>query len=667
MGHDLLLRENTSSEIINRYYLQNKDESIDHLPNINKINIFVGANNSGKSWMMRYLMSIETFKYLKYFELNEEIINFNDILSKDLFTKQKTNMWRTGTTAPNIIIRLIKDNKIDKILINNDENIENIKKLLNYPYKDMFDVHVDIDKIENLKNIAFKIKKHLDNIFIINNPFKIYIPTLRTSHSLFHEKNGNTSKIEDDIFTYTLKNNYKIDNVEIFSGLHLHKDILNARNSKKDKRKKFDDFEKFIQNNFYNGKEVDIVAEFDKDKSLQGDNSAEIISIHIEGEKDTRYLYELGDGIQALIILIFKIFMAENNSLIFIDEPELNLHPGMQRLFFEQITLNKDITDKNLTFFITTHSNHLLDLTLQSNDVSIYSFSPEIDSEGNKKFIIKNVNAGNNELLRQLGVNNTSVFLANSSIWVEGISDRNYIKAFLIAYCNQNLDKYKYPKEDIDFVFFEYAGGNIEHYLFDEQINDEAEERFLKEINTLSISNKIFLFADSDMSDEKPESKKYKRLKKLEEKFGSDNLNGRIIWGFRESENLLSKEVWKKILIDFCIKNKINASTQELINQKISNIGNWDSYKTEYVGKFLKKLKDDGVPLREICDKKNVGRGEQWQTFKEKADLSRFILEKTLNKEITWDDFKQIPEVELLTEQIYTFITQKEKIKQENE
>ena len=81
----------------------------------------------------------------------------------------------------------------------------------------------------------------------------------------------------------------------------------------------------------------------------------------------------------------------------------------------------------------------------------------------------------------------------------------------------------------------------------------------------------------------------------------------------------------------------------------------------------MKKLKDDGVPLREICDKKNVGRGEQWQTFKEKADLSRFILEKTLNKEITWDDFKQIPEVELLTEQIYTFITQKEKIKQENE
>ena len=667
MSYDLLLRENTSNEIINRYYLKNEEETINHLPNVNKINIFVGANNSGKSWMMRYLMNLKDFKYFD----NESIKNKLEYFNNHQYVNKTINL-KAGNLSSNLkfplkIISNFEDFTYYNIKKKSTENFESLNNLLIYPHWNRFDTNINSNEIQDLHKRCLEIKNILNNIIEIKEPNKIYIPTLRTSHSLFHEKNGNTSKIEDDIFTYTLKTNYEIGNAEIFSGLHLHKDILNARNSKKDKRKKFDDFEKFIQKNCYNGKEVDIVAEFDKDKSLQGDNSSEIISIHIEGEKDTRYLYELGDGIQALIILIFKIFMAENNSFIFIDEPELNLHPGMQRLFFEQITLNKDITDKNLTFFITTHSNHLLDLTLQSNDVSIYSFSPEIDFEGNKKFIIKNVNSGNNELLRQLGVNNTSVFLANSSIWVEGISDRNYIKAFLIAYCNQNLDKYKYPKEDIDFVFFEYAGGNIEHYLFDEQINDEAEERFLQEINTLAISNRIFLFADSDMSDEKPESKKYKRLKKLEEKFGSDNLNGRIIWGFRESENLLSKEVWKKILIDFCVKNKINASTQELINQKISNIGNWDSYKTEYVGKFLKKLKDDGVPLREICDKKNVGRGEQWQTFKEKADLSRFILEKTLNKEITWDDFKQIPEVELLTEQIYTFITQKEKIKQENE
>lgn len=36
-------------------------------------------------------------------------------------------------------------------------------------------------------------------------------------------------------FTYTLKTNYEIGNAEIFSGLHQRH--LNARNSKKDKRK----------------------------------------------------------------------------------------------------------------------------------------------------------------------------------------------------------------------------------------------------------------------------------------------------------------------------------------------------------------------------------------------------------------------------------------------
>lgn len=577
MSYDLILRENSSNEIIERYYLQNEKESIQFLPNVKKINIFVGANNSGKSWMMRFLMGIKDYRYAKYEKIKNLIDEFNSIPESQLETKQRTDRWRSNTNAPSIIIKKFKNYKLNEVSNNNIENINNLTKLLNYDYWDMFD-NFDISRnsITNLNLISLQLKEILQGIYNFEDSKKYFIPTLRTAHSLFQEKNEKPVKLEEDIFAFTLKTNYTLNNVEIFTGLHLHKEILNSRNAKKEKRERFDNFEKFIQNNFFNGKEVDIVAEFDKDKSLLGDNSSEIISIHIEGEKETRYLYELGDGIQALIILMFKIFMAEENAILFIDEPELNLHPGMQRLFFEQITTNKDITDKNLTFFITTHSNHLLDLTLQSDDVSIYSFSPELDNEGNKRFIIKNVNSGNNELLRELGVNNTSVFLANCSIWVEGISDRNYIKSFLYAYCNQNETEFKYPKEDIDFVFFEYAGGNIEHYLFNDQLNDDDEKRFLEEINTIALSNRIFLFADSDMSDKNPDSKKYKRLKNLENKFNQENLNGRIIWGFRESENLLSKEVWKKILKEFCLKNQINYTTQKAIDDQISKIQNWE-------------------------------------------------------------------------------------------
>ena len=118
--------------------------------------------------------------------------------------------------------------------------------------------------------------------------------------------------------------------IKIFTGLHLYREILNARNSKRDTRKKFEDFENFVGKYFFSNKNIDIVAEFNKEKNLRGKNEDENIIIYIGGEKETRYLFELGDGIQALIILMYQIFMAEPDSFIFIDEPEISLHPNWQ-------------------------------------------------------------------------------------------------------------------------------------------------------------------------------------------------------------------------------------------------------------------------------------------------------------------------------------------------
>ncbi len=660
MKYDLILNENTDSKIIDRYYFLEDDIAIRFLPNINSINIFVGANNSGKSWMMRHLMQLKNFKRVHFNKIINLTTNFNNTLGKNILANQSKGITFYDGKLPTFEIKRFNNKSFSEIAnIANiaKENHNNFKQLANIESnrRSYYDVVLDASMVINLDTINDKIIDLTQDILEYKNLNKIYIPTLRTAHSLYNFQGEKYLKIEDDIFYNTLQRNHPTENVKIFTGLHLYKSILNARNARKEIRKRFEDFEIFVQDNFFDGKKIDIVAEFDKDKSLNGDNSDEIISIHIDGENDTRKLHELGDGIQAIIILMYQIFMAERNSAIFIDEPELNLHPGMQRLFFEQISFNKDLTEKNLMFFISTHSNHLLDLTLESDDVSIYSFTPIVEN-GDKKIVVKNINFGNAELLRDLGVNNTSVFLANASIWVEGISDRNYIKAFLKAYCDAEEGRV-YPKEDIDFTFFEYAGGNIEHYILGEEVNDN-EERFVEEINALALSNKIFLLADSDMA--KEGTKKYIRLKSFEEKFSRDkNFDGLILWQIRESENLLPTEVWRKVIIEFCNKNKVNQSTQNRINQFF--VENPELNRKEYVGKFLKKIRESGIPLNEVCKKQTRGSGEEWQTFKDKAALSRIILEKTLNKEITWEDFKQAPEIITLTKKIYQFIFKQEK------
>tara|TARA_Y100000815_G_scaffold175481_1_gene159690 strand:- start:1707 stop:2807 length:1101 start_codon:yes stop_codon:yes gene_type:complete len=361
-------------------------------------------------------------------------------------------------------------------------------------------------------------------------------------------------------------------------------------------------------------------------------------------------LYKLGDGIQALIILMYKIFMAAPDSFIYIDEPELNLHPGMQRLFLEQISSNKTLTDKNLTYIITTHSNHFLDLTIEQDNVSIYAFSPKENEGGDKQFTIRNVNRGDNQLLKHLGVNNSSVFMANCSIWVEGISDRNYIKAFLISFL-KDIGKEKSLKEDIDFAFFEYAGSNIEHYIFDGNISTEEKEIVLKDINALALSNRIFLLADSDNAT--GESAKADRIRKLES-IDNQNFIFKVLENAREIENILPNGVWKELLINFCNKHSIKGreeEVQEEIERVLQKINALD-YSEKYIGKFLsevnKKLKLDGKSILNSIYKNKPSIG----TFIPKRELSELLLKADL----PWAVYKESSEIVSLTTQIYNFI-----------
>lgn len=658
------------------YFLFDEENPIEYIPKFNSINIVVGANNSGKSRFMRSLMSLTDLYLLYDFKkIKRDIHDYNDFVKSfnrdsldDFINKDRNNSSRThrnGIDENREKAKRFEENKLEHIDLND------FKQSLNKITKNK-------SKLSQLSRYGIK-NDYLSNFGEMSEDSKImysdkkryYIPTLRTAHSLFQisklnlEINSsdkkvadNFKKIEDDVYMHTYLKNYNIDSsIEIFTGLHLYREILNARNSKKQTRLKFEKFQDFIGNNFFDGKKIDIVAEFKKEDNLNGKNDNEIISIDIEGDDNSRDLYDLGDGIQALIILMYKIFMAESESFIFIDEPEINLHPGMQRLFLEQITSNKDLTDKNLKYIITTHSNHFLDLTIEKDNVSIYSFSPRNNELNEKQFTIKNVNRGDNSLLKELGVNNSSVFMANCSLWVEGISDRNYIKAFLKSYCD-SIGK-SYPKEDIDFAFFEYAGSNIDHYIFDDKVEKEDIDIVLNDITALAISNKILLLADSDAS--KKSSAKGIRLKRLEDT-QTDNFIPKIVWDIREVENLLTNEMWKQILIDLCNKTLVKSHKDEILVKIDGALSEIDSlnFSKEYVGEFLEEIRNKMGKISStfILNQSayEVKSDGSFGTIINKRELSELVF----NKKFSWEVLSKNKEIETLTIEIYNFITQKQ-------
>ncbi|MCG7561000.1 AAA family ATPase [Pseudoalteromonas sp. McH1-42] len=204
-----------------------------------------------------------------------------------------------------------------------------------------------------------------------------------------------------------------------------------------------------------------------------------------EGNLEERPIYDLGDGIQSIIILTFKIFMADGPTMFFIEEPEHFLHAGMQRRLLETFAKHPEHI-----YFISTHSNHFLDFAQESDCVSVQHCHRE-----DSRTVVKPM-TDYQEALTSLGVRASSVLLANCSIWVEGITDRMYLTFFMKKYIEENDDKkhLKSFKENLHFIFVEYQGSNITHWSFAETEEGEG-------IEAESLSGNIYLIADGDIRD----------------------------------------------------------------------------------------------------------------------------------------------------------------------
>jgi len=627
-------------------YFDDNDEKLKRLTDLSNINILVGANNSGKSRFIRNLLKCKTCFYENRYYMQSIISKYNSIIGVNNFgaynIHRNVRYQHYQNANREILFKdLIYSYNQFEMLKLIDFNLEILEVLsgneianLSLVYRGENYTRLLGDDKVMIYNLLNKLKSMIHHNFLENKK-QVFIPTLRTAHSLFIKKSDSFSKLSDDIFKNTIIKNYEFDSkkIEVFTGLDLYYQIVNIRNDVKDKRESFEKFEEFLSKYFFQNKKIEIVAKFNIYDKHNGKDDSEIINVYIDGISQD--LHDLGDGIQALFILMYKIYTCENESLIFIDEPEINLHPGMQRLFLEQITTNKFLKEKKLIYFISTHSNHFLDLTIEKENISIFLFN-KVDKD---KFVVKNVNHGDNSALQYLGVTNSSVFLANCSVWVEGISDRNYLKAFLKAYC-KSLGK-AYPKEDIDFAFIEYAGSNIDHYNFDE-------EELKEKINAFSINNKIFLISDYDGEYRNKKHEIYETIATENENFEYHTTKD-----YKEIENVLPFKVWDKILIYYCDKRKVKTDealeiAKEQISSSLSSKKE-ETYKDAYIGKLLKEIKIDVPELNKIWDKEEG-------TLINKAEVSYKVLELTEKGEITWEDCKDNLKIVSIVESLYDFI-----------
>lgn len=340
-----------------------------------------------------------------------------------------------------------------------------------------------------------------------------------------------------------------------------------------------------------------------------------VVFVKIGNEKE-QPIHHLGDGIQSAIILSFLPFVRKEQTFFFIEEPEMYLHPGLQRKILDFYN-----SLEQHTFFLTTHSNHFLDITIDIKDVSIFTFRKILDdSENDEKepnFTIEAVDSGCESSLELLGVRNSSVFLVNATIWVEGITDRWYFRKMLNSYMDflEEKDELKLRlEEDTHYSFVEYGGANITHWSF-----LDYEEHPI-EVERLCAKAVVIIDGDGE--------KKMKRKEDLE-KILDDRL---IILPCREVENILPYKVIKEVVMEYEKNDELNIPEF-----------NFDKYQHKFLGTFIESqmLKNDSS--------RKGGYKEKSGTIKAKTDFCERALPK-----IQYDDLDE--SVKEIIEKIYDFI-----------
>jgi hypothetical protein len=480
------------------------------------------------------------------------------------------------------------------------------------------DSDIKYDTISRLKDYF----EQLNNIeFTVFRNAMTYIPVLRTSRMLV----GTT----EDIFKQTIISQYKLDNIpklNIDTGLALYDRIELARNGDKKNREDFSEFELFISEVFFQSRTLDIVAQRTSDRNEKH------IKLTIGGELDDVAIFDLGDGIQAVINLLFPIFTAPEQSWIFIDEPENHLHPGYQNVLIKAISENKTLLRKKHRYFINTHSNHILSESLLSSaktEVLVFNRNDSTSST------IKSFSGNEYTTLEMLGVFNTSVLISNCTLWVEGVTDRLYLRAFIFAYCNDKENNQTAPLEGMNYSFIEYAGNNLIHYDFVNNSIDPGDQLVMKEIKSFFINSNVFLLADSDFN---------KELKhEFYNSIGKDNF---IYYNTEvpEIENLIPDELLKQWLIEQikCEKTEVD-SCFELRDNSIK-LGLFFTDKFGY-GKGFRKFtsKGEGGTLRSDY----------------KKSLADYVYKNILEKRFEWSHLKESADIVNLMQNLLTFIKNK--------
>lgn len=489
-------------------YSSDNEQDQDQTIEIKRLNFFIGKNNAGKS---RFLRSLFLNNYPSNFYNNLTLRKNIKSLKENIFQIESFSYSTTKSDLQRYIKELFRDlndNNTDQLTFLNSS----INQILNRDSK-ISSLFPDFQQTELTKENVTQ----LDQLFIK----KFHIPILRGMRPVTElaNKQPYIERAQKDYFS----DKEKYNSSNIITGESLYHELKEHLLGEPEQREIIRKYEEKLSQYFFDNETITLIPKHDQD----------VVNIKIGSDKQFP-ISELGDGLQQVIILTYEAFIKKDEThAFFIEEPELHMHAGMVRQL-----MNFYLNETNHYYFFTTHSNHLLDMADESDQVIIQKFVKQPKENPRDGFDFKIYRCDRDrDLLASLGVKPSSVYLANCTIWVEGITDRLYITKYMEKYLVElkNSDEELYKKyrrfmPNYHYTFVEYAGSNLVHWDFSDEFTDHLNDQGM---NALLTTSSVLLIADGDIQG------KGNRVEQLTESLGKQF----YLLPCKETENTLPANI----------------------------------------------------------------------------------------------------------------------------
>lgn len=603
-------------------YINNEGKPLDALDGLKRVNFFVGTTGSGKSRLLRYLASLKKPIVIIGGEVSSQLRPIFREIERNLqshiqIAKRIDKEW-SELKVHGAQIQL--ERKI-KLLLDTFDLVQHSRKsnyqtssayealrTYNTHFRKFIRSEINYSKVE-IPQSFIEILDKLDLLcdqfatgplieykftaYGLKDSSRIFIPSFRFFTNREESEKVNISEIIKNRYFSNLNDDQS--SPIVMDSNYLIKQLSDLNNNTEKVIERKSEFEKFL---------AEYVLFIDDIKVTYDDVNDQMI---IERLGAKRPIYEYGDGLFHLIMLVYMSYFG-GPRVFFIDEPEIGLHPGLQKAFMQSILPLR--TETSQQYFIVTHSNHFLDHAVNHNDVAIFKFREVQHANAKSQFEITKANWGEGSLIQELGISPSSAFLVNSTIWVEGITDRLFLGHLVkldINERNKNLNKKIYIQEGVHYSFMEYGGANLPHWSF---LDSDKPQ-----IDVDTLCGNALLVIDEDSANWKKQ-----RAKKLKKILG-DRL---IVTKGRELENMVSAKILDQIAKKWDGKGKSNRK----------------DFRNASIGKYMKETYKMDAKIKA-----------------KSGTLTSFWKEKFTNEVLTFNDLNLFPsEVRELATKLVNFI-----------